>query len=154
MEVGLGPGHIALNGDPAPLKKETQTPPFSAHVCCGQTAGMIKMPLGTDSGLGPGDIMLDRDPASPAQKRGTAVPQLFGPCLLWLKGWMDQDVIWYGGRPWPKPHCSRWGPSSPSPQKCVSKMPMSILILAKRSPTSATAELLFDCAASLSESHV
>jgi len=117
MEVGLGPGHIALNGDPAPLKKETQTPPFSAHVCCGQTAGMIKMPLGTDSGLGPGDIMLDRDPASPAQKRGTAVPQLFGPCLLWLKGWMDQDVIWYGGRPWPKPHCSRWGPSSPPPKK-------------------------------------
>ena len=25
---------------------------------------------------------------------------------------MDQDATWYGGRPWPWPHCVRWGPSS------------------------------------------
>ena len=25
---------------------------------------------------------------------------------------MDQDATWYGGRPWPRPHCARWGPSS------------------------------------------
>ena len=41
------------------------SPQFSAHVCCGQTAGWIKMPLGTEVGLGPGDIVLDGDPASP-----------------------------------------------------------------------------------------
>ena len=27
----------------------------------------------------------------------SAVPQSFGPCLLWPNGWMDQDVTWYGG---------------------------------------------------------
>jgi len=30
---------------------------------CGQTAGWIKMPLGTEVDLGPGDTVLDRDPA-------------------------------------------------------------------------------------------
>ena len=24
---------------------------------------------------------------------------------------MDQDDTWYGGRPRPRPHCARWGPS-------------------------------------------
>jgi len=46
MEVGLGSGHIVLNGDPAPpLKKGAQHPQFSTHICCSQTAGWIKMPL-------------------------------------------------------------------------------------------------------------
>ena len=29
----------------------------------------------------------------------------FGPCLLWPNGWMDQDAIWYEGRPWRRPQC-------------------------------------------------
>jgi len=33
--------------------------------------------------------------------------------VLWPNGWMGQDVNWYGGRPRPRPHCVRWGPSSP-----------------------------------------
>jgi len=36
---------------------------FSAHVCCDQTAGWMKMPLSTEPGLGPGDIMLDGGPS-------------------------------------------------------------------------------------------
>jgi len=56
MEVGLGPGHTALDGDPAP-------PHFSAHVYCGQTVGWNKMPLGMEVGLGPGHTVLDEDPA-------------------------------------------------------------------------------------------
>jgi len=60
MEVGLGPGHIVLDGDPAPLPKRGTAPPqFSAHVCCGQMAGWIKMPHGMEVGLGPGHIVLD-----------------------------------------------------------------------------------------------
>jgi len=32
MEVGLGPGDIVLDGDPAPPQKRVQQPPhFSAH---------------------------------------------------------------------------------------------------------------------------
>jgi len=35
-EVDLGPGHIVLDGDPAPPAKVAQQPPlFSAHVYCG-----------------------------------------------------------------------------------------------------------------------
>jgi len=37
MQVGLGPGHIVLDGDLAPLPKKGAEPPpqFSAHVHCG-----------------------------------------------------------------------------------------------------------------------
>jgi len=54
-EVGLGPGHIALDGDPAPPhgKGHATVPHFSAHVCCGQMVGWIKMPLGMEVGLSP-----------------------------------------------------------------------------------------------------
>ena len=49
MEVGLGPECIVL---------DATAPQFSVHVCCGQTAGWIKMPLGTMVGLGPGNIVI------------------------------------------------------------------------------------------------
>ena len=45
-EVGLGTGDIALDGDPAPLKRGHSThPTFWPISNCGQTAGWIKMPL-------------------------------------------------------------------------------------------------------------
>jgi len=65
---------------------QTQT---AAHVYCGETAGWIRMPLGTDVGLGPGDIVLDGNPAPP--RKGVQQPPLFGPCL-YLNAWMDQDI--------------------------------------------------------------
>jgi len=65
MEVGLGPGHIVLDGDPAPLPKRGHCRQFSANVYCGQTAGWIKMPLDVEVGLGPDHIVLDGDPAAP-----------------------------------------------------------------------------------------
>jgi len=59
---------------PSPSPKGTQ-PPILAHICCGPTAGWIKMPLGMEVGLGPGDIVLDGDPAAPPPQRGgTAAP--------------------------------------------------------------------------------
>ena len=59
MEIGLGPGHIVLDGYPAPPSQKWHSPQFSALVCCVQTAGWIKMPLGTKVGLGLGNIVLD-----------------------------------------------------------------------------------------------
>jgi len=53
-------------------KGHTHPTQFLAHVCCGQAAGWIKMPLGTEVNLGPGDVVLDGVAAPP--KRGT-VPQ-------------------------------------------------------------------------------
>jgi len=70
MQVGLGPGHILLDGDPAPLpQRGTALPQFSAHIYCGQMAGWIKMPLGMEVGLGPDDCVRQR-PSSPSSKRG------------------------------------------------------------------------------------
>ena len=51
MEVGIGPGHIVLDGDPAPPKRGI-VPQYSAHICFGQTAVWIKIALGTEVGLG------------------------------------------------------------------------------------------------------
>jgi len=109
MDVGLGPGHIVLDGDPAPLaKKGDRAPQFSAHVYCGQTAGWIKIALGINVGFGPGHIVLDGDPAPLAKKETEPLnfwpisivakrldglryhlvwrkTPLFGPCLLWLR---------------------------------------------------------------------
>ena len=64
-------------------------------------------------GLDPGDFMLDGDPA-PLPKKGTELPSpIFGPCPFWPNGWMDQDGTWYGGKPWPRRRCVRWGRGSP-----------------------------------------
>ena len=87
---------IVLDGDPAPPLPKGHSPQFSAPVYCGQTAGRMKTPLGREVGLGPGHIALDGDQA--ALPKG-AQPSVFGPCLLWPKGWMEQNAIWYGGRP-------------------------------------------------------
>jgi len=46
-----------------PLPKGAQLPQFLAHVCCGQMAAWIEMPLGMEIGLGPDDFVLDGDPA-------------------------------------------------------------------------------------------
>jgi len=91
-------------------------------------------PLGMNVGLGPGHIVLDGDVALP---KGAQQPPLFGPCLLWPNAWMVQDTTWYRGRPRPRRHCVRWGPS-------CSTLTFQPTALA-RSPISATAELLFKC---------
>jgi len=117
MQVGLGPGHIVLDGDPAPTPpKGGGDPQFSAHICCGQMARRIKIPLGMEEGLGPGNFVLDGDPDRLPQKRGGAPSPIFGPCPLWPNGWMDQDGTWHRGVPWSRLHCARLGPSS-RPQK-------------------------------------
>ena len=74
-----------------------------------ETTAWNKMPLGTEVGLGLRDIVFDVDPAIP-RKRHTH--PIFGPCLLWPNGWMDEEAAWCGSRPRRRPHCTRRGPSS------------------------------------------
>jgi len=65
VKVGIGPDDIVLNGDPAP--HQGGTAPNFRSMPSGQTAGWIKMPLGTEVGLGrevdlgPSHIVLDGD---------------------------------------------------------------------------------------------
>jgi len=83
MPVGLGPGHIALDGGPAPPPQSPQ----SAHVHCGQTARWIKMAVGMEVGLGAGLIVLDGDPAHSPKKR--AEPQFSTRiCCVQMAGWI------------------------------------------------------------------
>ena len=65
--------HCVRWGPSSPSPKGPQPfPQFSAHICCGQMAGWIKMPLGVEVGLGPGDFVLDWEPTSRPQKGGAA----------------------------------------------------------------------------------
>jgi len=72
MQVGVGPGHIVLDKDPASSPQRGTAPRFSAYICCGQMAGCIKMPVGRQVGFCPSDIVLNGDPAPLPKKR--AVP--------------------------------------------------------------------------------
>jgi len=116
MEVGLSPGDFVLDGDAALLPKMGQSPQFSAHVYCGQTARCINMPLGMDLGLSPDDIMLDGYPVHPPQKGDGPPSPIFGPCLFWPHGWAVQDGTWRGGIPWSR-HIVLDVEPAPFPQK-------------------------------------
>ena len=93
-EVGLGPGHTVLDGDPAPLPKKgaEPTPQFSAHFYCGQTAGCLKMPPGMEVGL-----ISDVVPA-PLPKNGAEPPSQFsahvhcGQTAGWIKMALGMEV--------------------------------------------------------------
>jgi len=68
--ASLSPGDFVLDWDPTPLPKKGGKPPpqFLVHVCCGQTAGWIKIALDMKVGLDSGHIVPDGDPAAVPQK--------------------------------------------------------------------------------------
>ena len=114
-----------------PPKGAHQPIHFSALVYCGQTAGYIKMLLGTEVVLGPGHIVLDGTllPAQKGQSLQFSVHVRCDQTAEW-NGWMDYDATWYGDRPRPRRHFVRWGPRS-HPQKGAQQprtlRPMSIV---------------------------
>jgi len=69
--------HCVRWGLSSPSPKGGRSPQFLAHICCGQMAAGIEMPLGMEVGLGPGDFVLDGDPAPPPKKRGRSHPPQF-----------------------------------------------------------------------------
>jgi len=102
-EVGLGPGHIVLDGDPVPHPKRgwspspifgpfllwpnswmhedaTSPPPKNPQFL----AASIKMPLGTEVGFSPDGIVLDGDPA-PLPKKGAEPHPHFRPMSIVAK---------------------------------------------------------------------
>ena len=93
--VDLGPGNIVLDGDQALPPPKVHSLQFSAHMCCGQMAGWIKMPLGREIGLSPSDIVLDGDPAPPRPKGSE--PQFSchvycGKTARWIKMALGTEV--------------------------------------------------------------
>jgi len=136
--IQQNPQFPTTDGDSAPPKGHSRQ--FSAHVYCGQTAGWIKIPLGTEVGLGPGDIVLDGDPAAPAKKEGQ--PPIFSPCpcdqpARWTKMSLGREVGLGSG------DIALDGTELPRKRDTAPNFrPMSVV--AKRSPISATARLLFN----------
>jgi len=97
MEVGIGPGNCVRWGPSYPQKKGHTHRTIAAHVYCGQTAGWMKTPFGTEVDLGPGHIVLDGVPA--LRERGTAAPPLFGICLLWSRSPISAELCGHVGKP-------------------------------------------------------
>ena len=64
--------HCVRRGPSSPPKKWHSSPQFSAHVCCGQTAGSIKMPPGRGVDFGPGHSV--RWTPSPPRKGHSSSP--------------------------------------------------------------------------------
>jgi len=87
MEVGLGSGDFVFAGDPPSpsylQQKGTPITPtqFMAHVYCGQMAGWMNTPLGTEVDLGISHIVLDVVPA--VREVAQQPPPSFRPWLLW-----------------------------------------------------------------------
>jgi len=96
MEVGLGQGDFSakatvLDGVPAPPKKGGTSPNFW-HVCCGQTAGSIKMPLGTEVGLGPGVIVLHPIPQKRVHSSPFSAHVYCGHMARWIKMPLGREI--------------------------------------------------------------
>jgi len=105
MEVAsLGPGHIVLDGDSSPPPPKGRSPQFSDHICCGQMAAYGSRCHLVCSYIKPQPrricVRWGRTPLSLPKKR--TEPPIFGPCLSWPNGWMDQDDTWHGGKPQPR----------------------------------------------------
>jgi len=126
---------LCYMGTQLPLPKKVQSPTeFSAHVCCGQTAAWIKMPLNIEVGLGPGHIVQHCVRWVPSfTPQGAQLPN-FGACLLWPIGYVDQDATWYKGMCFGPGRILLHGDPAPLPKGAQSPnfQPMSIVV--KRSP--------------------
>jgi len=106
MQVGLGPDHIVLDGDPGlPSPNKGQSPPPIFVPC-------LLCPNGS----------MDQDATwcggRPQPKRhcvswGAAAPPKRGqtpncwPMSIVAKRLHGSNATWYGGRPRPRPHCAR-----------------------------------------------
>jgi len=129
VEVGLGPGHIVLDENPAPRKGAQQPPVFGP---C-----LLWPNVDQDATR---RHYLTWGPSSP--RKGAQQPPLFGPCLLRPTGWMYQDSSWYGDRRRPRLHCVRWGRSSPHGKGHSSPPPLFGAFLLWPNGRPYTAELL------------
>ena len=80
MQVGLGLRDPVFHVDPAISRKRAHPPHhFLAHAYCGQMAGWMKTPLGTEVDLRPGHIVLD---GVPAPAKGAQQPASFRPMSI------------------------------------------------------------------------
>jgi len=110
IQVGRGPGHVVLDGDPAPPppKGHSPHPIFGPYLLWPNGAAWIKMRLGIELG----DFVLDGDPTLPSPKKGAEPPPQFlahlccGQTAACIKMPLGMEV----GLMHPKGLCVRWEP--------------------------------------------
>jgi len=127
MQVSLDPGHIVLDGDPAPPPQRGAKPPIFGPYLLWRNGWMDQDATWYGGRTRPRRLcvfVLDGDPAPPSPKVGRAPSPIFGTCPLWPNGWMDQDRTWHRGRPWSRLHCDRLGPSSLPKKRGQSPLPV------------------------------
>jgi len=92
MQVGPGPGHVVLDGDPTPPPKGQNPPP--SIFCCGQTTGWIKMPHGTKVASAQVTLCYMGNQLRTPPKRGAALT--FRSIFIIVAKRLDgQDATWY-----------------------------------------------------------
>ena len=84
MHVGLGPGHIVLDRDPAPPPPKGHSPPNFRPISV-----VAKWLDGLRCGLNPDDCVRWGPTSLP---KNAVEPPIFGLCLLWPNGCMHQDA--------------------------------------------------------------
>ena len=93
-KVGLVPGHIVLDEDPAQTpRKGAQQPPHTLFDLC--LYRWNRIPLGTEVGNGPGDFVLDEDLAPPQKGGGApkfAAHVYCGQTAGWIKMALGMEV--------------------------------------------------------------
>jgi len=141
MEIGLSPGDFVVRWGPSPYPKRGGAPPNFRPTCVvakqlhGSRCHLLRSYTSAYATLCSMWTQL------PPEKGHNHPHPIFGPCLLWPNGWMDEDASWYGSRPRPRPHCSRRSPSSRERGIAAPRL-FGPCLLWPRSPISATAELL------------
>jgi len=140
MELGLSPGNFVLHGDPALYPRRGGAHPiFGTSIVAKRLHGSRCHLVGKYSPRARHCVRCG--PSYPQKKGHTHHHPIFGPCLLWPNGWMDEDAAWYGSRPRSRPHVVLDG--DPPPRKGHSSPPLlGAWLMWPRSPISATAELL------------
>jgi len=85
MQVGLGRGHIVLDGDPALSPKQGRSAPIFGPRLLWPNGWIDQDGTWHGDRPRPDDIVLYGNPA-PLPQKGAE------PCLLWPNGWMQQDA--------------------------------------------------------------
>jgi len=125
-EVGLGPGHIVLDGDPAPPPPKGHSPQFLSHICCGQIAAW------SEGRPQPRRLCVRWGPRSPSPKRARApLPKLLAHVYCdqtagWFKMALGMEVGLSPG------NTVFDGDPAPSPKRCGAPNFQPISIVDKR----------------------
>ena len=113
MEVSLGPGHIVLDGDPAPPQRDTS--PICGPCLLWPNGWMDQDTTWQGWRPQPSRHCVRWGPSSPS-KGGTASPSFWPIYCGQTAGWIKMPFGREVGLDPARQHCVRWGPSPP-PQK-------------------------------------